>query len=185
VSDLYEPGAFPKALVSEATIKKWRPGGHASIDSLNKIAAGLSARLHWRVEWRDLIQADGAPLSIARRLLVLPLQTAPGYRSDHAVADGFRTSIVSRLTKVRGLELVAPRADSDQVETLASADVALQAVLREQGEQSRLDIDLTEMRTGIILWAESYTFLAADLLLAQTAIATSIADEIRAPLAVR
>jgi hypothetical protein len=57
--DLCEPGKrTTKQLVSMETLRKWRRGRRASIDSLTLVAAELTKHARRSVDWRDLVE-DG------------------------------------------------------------------------------------------------------------------------------
>ena len=109
--DLYEPGTFPRKLISEAALKKWRRGGRARAETLTSIAAALSTWLHFRVEWRDLVQADPIPSPTTPRYVVVSLH-AEGSAPWNGLVASLRNSIVARLSKVSGVRLLAPRARS-------------------------------------------------------------------------
>jgi TolB-like protein len=186
--DLYEPGVVPRQLISEGTLKKWRRGGRGTSESLVKIAEALSDRLRWGLDWRELIQAGIANVSLNRRLAILPFHAATGDRVGGDGAGGFRASILAQLSKLPGLRVIsfptlelvtAPQSDDAEL----VVDVVLSATLRAHGDLARLDVELTDIRTREVLWASSYPFSEADQLRAQTAIAGEVANQIGRTLA--
>lgn len=107
ISDLYEPGVFPVAVVSYAAIKKWRAGGRISIDSLLKLSHAFSKKLHWHVELLDLVRAEPIEATPTLRLAVLPLQNVSA-GPHHDFADGFRATIVAILSKLGVQVMMVP-----------------------------------------------------------------------------
>lgn len=179
--DLYEPGVLPRQLMSEGTFKNLRKGGRASIDMLLRIAEALSGRLHWHVDWRDLIEREFAADSLHHRLAVLSFDPPV---SDADGADGFHASIVAQLLKLRGLRVVSVPAPAATAENVAiEADAMLNGAVRTCGELARLDVAMIDARTREVLWANSYPFAVSDRLRAEAAIAAEVADQIGRALA--
>lgn len=183
--DFYEPGLLPKVVVSEGTIKKWRAGGHASIESLTKVGDILSQRLGWKVSWRELTLTRSAILR-PRRIAVLPFRAErDGSRDDSA--DGFRASILVQLYNIQGLRVrsvagaaVGAEVDGHLVSALRRSGVQaiLGGTVRTHKDAARLDLELADTATRELLWAHSFPFSDEDVLHAQTAIATEVANQI-------
>lgn len=181
VVDLYEPGTLPRRALSEATLKKWRRGGRAKVETLIAVASALSTRLRWRVDWRDIVQSDIEGGSLAGEAI----QIAVGSDQNEdlrQVAEGFRNSVVARLTKIRGLRVLMRPIDCPPPMDLGETATLLQMTLRRCGHQARLDVSLTERDCGLIRWAESYLIGDDDMIRAEAAIAIDIAHQVQVQL---
>ena len=185
IIDLYEPGVVKQQLISEGTLKKWRGGGCGTSESLTRIAAELSTRLRWQLDWRELVDTGSGGVSLNHRLAILPFHATHGDRVGDG-ASGFRASIVAQLSKLQGLRVISVPDSAAAVqagESNLAADVVLNGALRLHDDLARLDVELMDTRTREVLWAHAYPFSEADHLRAETAIAAEVADQIGRALA--
>lgn len=157
------------------------PGGGRSWHWLAAAAilvVGLVAAL-WLIEHRTT--SPRPPASIA----VLPFTSLSDDRGDRYFAEGLAVEIHDALAGVPGLT-VAGRMSADEVrgrnfkEIGRSLGVAtvLDASVRRQGTQLRINARLSDAATGYTLWSRSYDRRLADVFRIQSEIAGEVAGSL-------
>jgi serine/threonine-protein kinase len=121
----------------------------------------------------------------APRLAVLPLATiAPG-DEEVAFADGLTEELISRLSRVRGLEVIARTSVTRlRGSTLGVAEIGrrlraeriLEGSVRRAGDRLRITVQLVDAATEAHLWAEDFDGGVSDVLATQTTIAERVAE---------
>lgn len=131
--------------------------------------------------------AAAAPRSIA----VLPFAIQGDGERDAYFGDGLAQEILSTLTTVEDLRVVARHsafAFRDQRHDLAAirealdVDVVLDGTIRRERDRVRVNVQLVDVANGYNLWAETYDRRLGDTFLLQTEIARAIADRLRVTL---
>lgn len=122
---------------------------------------------------------------------VLPFENIAAEPGEDHFAAGMRAEIMSQLSKVAELRLISGAA----IAALASAPDRLPALVSELnvgsvvegsvrviGQQVRVQVQLTDARTGRTLWSDQYDRDIADAFAVQTEVALRIVRELHATL---
>jgi TolB-like protein/DNA-binding winged helix-turn-helix (wHTH) protein/tetratricopeptide (TPR) repeat protein len=142
------------------------------------LAVGLAVAL-WQIERRVM------PPRPAASIAVLPFTSLSDDRGDLYFAEGLAVEIHDALAGVPGLT-VAGRMSADQArgrdfkeigQSLGVATV-LDASVRRQGPQLRINARLSDAATGYTLWSRSYDRQLADVFRIQTEIAGEVAGSL-------
>lgn len=150
----------------------------ASFSLLLIFALGvLMAGLVMTLDWRSDSQSARPPASIA----VLPFTNLGGADNDYFVA-GLTEEMRSALAGVVGLKVAASittevRRNSPDAKALgAKLGVAtiLEASVRREGNQLRINARLSDTRTGFTLWSESFDRRLLDVFDTQSRIANEV-----------
>jgi serine/threonine-protein kinase len=128
-----------------------------------------------------------------RSLVVLPFTTAGTDEESEAFAIGVHEDVVTQLSKVRALRVLARTSGEEYRNTtkptrqigeeLGVANL-IQGSVRRAGDQVRVNVTLIEAATGQSLWGETYTreWTVEDLFAIQSAIAREVAGALAASL---
>src|SRR5262249_1693035 len=108
---------------------------------------------------------DGAEPTFAGSVVVLPFTCLGGDPDDDYFADGLTDELITALTRVPGLKVVA-RTSSFTFKGRASdirgigatlhVDTAIEGSMRRQGEVLRIHVQLVNVQDGCHLWAAKY-----------------------------
>lgn len=122
---------------------------------------------------------------------VLPFADLSPARDQQYLADGIAEEILSLLSKVTTIRVIARTSsfsfrgqDADVAriaETLGVTHV-LEGSVRREGDRIRVTVRLVDASNGSRLWSDSYDQPAGDLLALETNVAKSVAAELRASL---
>lgn len=154
----------------------------ASFSILLIFALGvLMAGLVMTLDWRSDSHSARPPASIA----VLPFTNLGGADNDYFVA-GLTEEMRSALAGVVGLKVAASittevRRNSPDAKALgAKLGVAtiLEASVRREGNQLRINARLSDTRTGFTLWSESYDRRLLDVFDTQSRIANEVVESL-------
>ncbi len=131
--------------------------------------------------------ADGLVPIHGINIAVLPFaDLSPGYDQGY-LADGLTEELICALTKLPDLHVVSQTStfqykgralDIRQIGHDLRADAALEGSLRKMDAMVRITAQLVDIKTGLILWSESYERLLENLLVVQKDISKSIAQAI-------
>jgi TolB-like protein/tRNA A-37 threonylcarbamoyl transferase component Bud32 len=143
--------------------------------------------------WRtDAAATAGVPATGVRSVAVLPLRNISADQSDQYFADGMTEELTGALAKVAGLS-VAPRSSafafrnvaltSTEVGRRLDVDAIIDGSIQRSGDQLRLRAQLVSVRNDSVLWSESYSRSAADVIAVQEELARAIAEQLELTIA--
>lgn len=117
------------------------------------------------------------------RLAVLPFRYAAEGSLDEVLIDGFADDIISRLSRVQGLEFVSPTSarawmvEPDPLQAAhdrAGVDLVVTGAIRRDGAVLHMTLRLDETSSRTTRWSDSFDLEASDLLGAQLAVAEAV-----------
>ena len=177
-------GASVKESVLGVTVFGRKPGYDSDASSIVRVEfARLRKKLEQyyegegaHEEWRILFPKGsyapqfvrtepGAAPAFAGSVVVLPF-TCPGNDpDDEYFADGLTDELITALTRVPGLKVVARTSSftfkgrANEVRSIGAklhVDSAIEGSIRRQGDLLRIHVQLVNTRDGCYLWAEKY-----------------------------
>ncbi|MEP6809862.1 MAG: protein kinase [Chthoniobacterales bacterium] len=173
------------------TTRIWR-GSRRHPAWLGAAAAGLLLGGIITSQWngRSAI-ASGSALADTS-IAVLPFENFSPDAGDTLVGDVMQDNILTSLAKVSHLRVISrssvrdykpnsPRNLAEIARTLGVRNL-LEGSIHRSGEHFRINARLTDMKTGIQIWAEQFERNPMDIFAAQGEIAQAIADQLRARL---
>ena len=131
------------------------------------------------------------PIAPTRRqtsLAVLPFVDAGSDRDNEHFADGLADELITALSKVPGLRVVArtssfefkgKNADIRNIGAALRVGAVLEGSVRRQGDQIRIHTRLIEVADGCQLWAEKYERRLDDVFAVQDDITRSITEALK------
>jgi len=132
--------------------------------------------------------ATQAPKFPANRIAVLPFASFSPDPNDEYFADGMTEELISTMSKVRGLRVIArtsimgykggQKKVSEVVKELEVGTV-LEGSVRKAGDRLRITAQLIDSQTSDHLWAESYDRKLDDVFAVQSDVAKQVADALR------
>ena len=134
-------------------------------------------------------RATAPPLT---SLAVLPFATVGGDTSDVYFAEGMADEVATALAKVPGLQLagrssaIALRDRQATVQEIGRAlgiGAVIQGTVRRAGDRLRVAAELTDARTGLVVWTDRYERERQDVFAVQDDIANAIVGALRLTLA--
>ena len=144
-------------------------------------AGGLFAYYRW---------ADNAGSSI-KSIAVLPFENRSGNSDTDYLSDGLAESLIYRLSQLPGLK-VSPtnsvlRYKGSQSDVAAIAkelevDAVMSGRLTQLGDDLTIGVELTDVRTRKLIWAEQYSRKMSDLLATQREIAAAVTQKLQLKL---
>ena len=126
-----------------------------------------------------------------RRLVVLPLNSYSPDPNDEYFADGMTEEIITKLSGLRGLRVIARTSSmkykgvKKSVEEIGKElDVGsvLEGSVRKSGQRMRITLQLVDASTEVHLWASSYDRELTDVFSVQTNIAEMVAGALEVKL---
>jgi len=203
-------GASLKESVLGVTVFGRKPGYDSDANSIVRVEfARLRKKLEQYYEreggregWRILfpkgsyapefvrIEPGVAPTFVGS-VVILPF-TCPGSDpDDEYFADGLTDELITALTRVPGLKIVArtssfvfkgSASDIRGIGAKLKVDAAIEGSLRRQGELLRIHVQLVNTRDGCYLWAEKYERHLSGVFQLQEEIARAIVAALRIKL---
>jgi len=149
------------------------------------VACALLAVLLFR---RPATPPTAAPVN---RLAVLPLVNFSGDPKDEYFADGMTEELISSLTTIRELNVIArtsvakfkgTRLDIAEIGQALTVGSVLEGTVRVAGEEARINVSLVEVATQRTLWTKEYTGMIKNVFAVQSAIAASVTDALKVQL---
>ena len=138
------------------------------------------------------VEAHAAEVSSGRHMAVLPLANISPDPSDGYFADGLTEELISALSQVQGLSVIArtsvmpyksaPKSIA-QVGTELDVDTVLEGSVRKAGNRIRITLQLIDVATQRHIWANNYNREIGDVFAVQTDIAERTAEALRLELA--
>jgi TolB-like protein/class 3 adenylate cyclase len=150
------------------------------------IVGGLVGTWAWR-------RAQSPAGQINRRLAVLPFVNLSAAADNEYFADGITEELISRLSRVGGLEVIARtsvasyKGSSKKIaEIAAELDVGtvLEGSVRKAGDQVRVTAQLIDATNQAHLWSQDYDRQLRDIFSVQREIAQHVADALARRLGV-
>jgi TolB-like protein len=125
------------------------------------------------------------------RVAVLPFSNISPDPSDSYFADGLTEELISALSEVRGLRVIARTSVNHYKDTAKSAgqigrelkvSYLLEGSVRKSGNRIRITANLVDTRTQEGLWSEKYDKDFSDVFSIQSGIAASVVDSLKVRL---
>jgi adenylate cyclase len=143
--------------------------------------------------WENFGAAPASPsVTVGRHLAVLPLANISPDPHDDYFADGLTEELISALSQVRDLNVIArtsvmgyktaPRSIA-QVGVDLGVDTVLEGSVRKSGNRIRISLQLINVATQGHIWASSYNREVDDVFTVQADIANRTAQAMRLELA--
>src|SRR5215469_3520141 len=139
---------------------------------LEQYYEGEGARESWRIAFPKGSYAPeftrtepGAAPTFEGSVVILPFTCTGSDPDDEYFADGLTDELITALTRVPGLKIVARTSsfafkgharDIRGIGTKLKVDAAIEGNLRRQGDLMRIHVQLVNTRDGCYLWAEKY-----------------------------
>jgi serine/threonine-protein kinase len=126
-----------------------------------------------------------------RSIAVLSFQNNSSDADTEYLSDGLAESLIYRLSQLPNLK-VSPTSsimrykgkdtDINQIAKELDVDAVMSGRVSQRGDALKIGVELVEVRTGKIIWAEQYERSMSDLLATQREIATTIAQKLELKL---
>jgi adenylate cyclase len=134
--------------------------------------------------------AEGASLPV-NRIAVLPFANISPDPQDEYFADGMTEELISTMSKVSGLKVIARTSVSgykggkkriDEVARELGVSTVLEGSVRKAGDRLRITVQLINAQTSDHLWAESYDRELKDVFEIQSDIAKTVVNSLEVRL---
>ena len=210
IESLEGRGASLKESVLGVTVFGRKPGYDSDANSIVRVEfarlrkkleqyyEGEGAREGWRILFPkgsytpEFIRTEPeATPAFVGSVVILPFTCPGSHPDDEYLADGLTDELITALTRVPGLKIVA-RTSSFAFKGRASdirgigaklkVDAAIEGSLRRQGDLLRIHVQLVNTRDGCYLWAEKYERHLAAVFQLQEEIAAAIVAALRMKL---
>ena len=145
------------------------------------LLGGFIAYRYFRVDASEQISS----------IAVLPFENRSGSSDTDYLSDGLADSLIYRLSQLPNLK-VSPTSsvmrykgkepDVSQIAKDLNVDAVMSGRLVQLGESLNISVQLIDVRTGKLIWAEQYDRRMADLLATQREIATMITQKLQLKL---
>ena len=125
------------------------------------------------------------------RIAVLPLVNISQDSDDDYFTDGMTEELISQLTKISGLSVIArtsvmkyknTKLDIEEIGRELDVGTILEGSVRQASDQARISIQLIDVSTQEHLWAKEYNRELKDIFAIQSDIALRIASELEIQL---
>ena len=123
-----------------------------------------------------------------RRIAVLPLQNISPDAKDEYFADGLTEEMISTMTKIGGLKVIAKtsvtgytRGDKkiDQIARELEVGTVIEGSVRKSENKLRITVQLIDCESSNYLWSESYDRKMEDIFAVQSEISKSVAEALK------
>jgi len=165
---------------------------------LEQYYVGGSAHDTWRIVFPkgsyapEFVQMERmGEAAFARSVVVLPFNCLGGGSDDEYFADGLTDELITALTRLRGLRVVARttsftyKGRTEDIRAIGAAlqvDTAIEGSLRRQDDLLRVHVQVVNVRDGCHIWAGKYERQLARVFQLQEEIATAIVSALRLEL---
>ena len=162
--------------------RRWWPVGVAAVMAV----AALGARVTMR---EGTNEATVTPA--AKSLVVLPFESLGGDTTNAYFGEGMADEVATALAKVPGLQLASrnsanvlrgKRATVQEIGRSLGVGAVLQGSVRRAGGRLRITAELTNAKSGIVMWTDSYERELKDVFAVQDDIAREIVSALRVTL---
>lgn len=187
----YLAGTRSPATETNQNLRKRTPEGGTYRHFL-MIAGGLAiialgyVGARWILTRREAQPAAGSqlpPASPTKSIAVLPLANVNGDPQNEYFSDGMSDEIMSALSKVPGLRVASrtsafafkgKRLDAREIGRRLNVGTLLEGSVRRDGDQLRVNVQLTNVGDNLALWSETYARRMKDVFTVQDSIAQAI-----------
>jgi len=134
-------------------------------------------------EWFDYLSAQREGSAGATSIAVLPFEMLGARKPDNAFNDGLTDELTNSLSQIRGLKVVARRSSysfrdrNDDVPTigrLLNVDAVLEGSVRPDGDNIRINAQLSDVADGYLIWSDAVDVNAGDLYSAQESLVAEV-----------
>jgi DNA-binding winged helix-turn-helix (wHTH) protein/TolB-like protein/cytochrome c-type biogenesis protein CcmH/NrfG len=134
------------------------------------LAAAAAAAYYFAVP-----EAPVAPMALAEPLTVtvMPFEAMGSGQEHDYLARGIGSDLMTDLSRLRGLQLISPSAGK-----AAGAAYVVTGSVQRDGSSLRINVRLTNSRTGQQIWTERYDRPFGDLFALQNEITRSVAEHL-------
>ena len=162
--------------------------GPQNLKNISSPVETYSIILPWSSQTADTVHPTARD---KHRLVVLPLNSFSPDPNDEYFADGMMEEIITRLSGLQGLKVIARtsamkykgvRKSISEIASELNVGSALEGSVRKSGERMRITLQLIDTSTEEHLWANSYDRNLADVFAVQTDIAESVASSLEVKL---
>ena len=131
------------------------------------------------------------PVHSGFRLAVLPLKNISANADDEYFADGMTEELISTLSKIGGLNVIARTSvmkykitnkDISQIGNELMVGTILEGSVRKMENQARIIVTLIDASNQEHIWSEEYTRELKDIFMTQSEIAQKVANELKVRL---
>ena len=165
----------------KSSLKKWVVYGGASVVLLSLVA--------WLIFFKkpDVQQSSHSEY----RLAVLPLKNISLNPNDEYFADGMTEELISTLSKIGGLNVIARTSvmkykittkDISQIGDELMVGTILEGSVRKMENQARITVTLVDASNQEHIWSNEYTKELKDIFMVQSEIAQNVASELKVRL---
>jgi len=125
------------------------------------------------------------------RIAVLPLQNISRETEDEYFADGLTEEIISTMTKIGGLKVIARTSvmgykggekKIDQIARELKVGTVIEGSVRKAGDKVRITVQLIDAESSDYLWSESYDRELKDIFVIQSEISERVAEALKVKL---
>ena len=152
-----------------------------------RVTLGKRSSLGFAVAPSSAARPDGGNPSVA----VLPFSNMSGDPEQEYFADGITEDIITDLSKVSGLSVIArnsvftykgKHADMQEVGRRFNVSAVLEGSVRRAGNRVRINAQLIDSRDGTHLWADRYDRDLTDIFALQDEITKAIVEQLKVRL---
>lgn len=179
----------------EAVVPRAAPGPRAGPRTFVLVLLALAAVLTTYVwsrsgpSWPAATRSAATTIPPSRpawapALVVLPLRALGGDHGETLLAEGLSEELTTRLSRIEGLGVICATSatiaqsrqlDSVQLSEQLKATLALEGSLHETGDQLRVNLRLSELPDGRVIWTQVYDRPVAGFATLQDDVAAEIA----------
>ena len=133
-------------------------------------------------------RSASTPPAPANRLAVLPLVNFSGDSRDEYFADGMTEELISSLSTIRELSVIArtsiakfkgTRLDIAEIGRALNVGSVLEGTIRVAGDQARINVSLVDVASQKTIWSREFTRLIKDVFAVQSTIAQSVTEALK------
>lgn len=141
--------------------------------------------------WTEASSSSSPNKLDMRRIAVLPFASLSPDPNDEYFADGMTEEIISTLSKIGRLKVIARTSvmrykggvkTVDQIGQELMAGTVLEGSVRKAGDRVRITVQLIDSQTNDHLWSESYDRKLNDVFAIQSDISRTVADSLKVKL---
>jgi len=182
-----EERSVPAAAAAPAASGHRRQGHPAMVGTGLAAALVLAGVALWAMTRGTAESGSVEPIE-RNTIAVLPFTDVGGSPDNAYFGEGLADEILSRLSAVEGLHVVARtssfavRASADDVRSIAqrlAVAHVLEGTVRRDGERVRIDVQLIDATRGYRLWSARYDGVIGDIFALQDEIANTIVAKLR------
>ena len=169
----------------------WRSWRSAVVAAGGLVVLGVAALVLWRLfPARDVSEATSGT-TLAPAVAVLPFADMSPERDQEYFADGMAEEIITALSRVEGLRVVARTSafafkgkneDIREIGRQLDVGAVVEGSVRKDGERLRITAQLIRVEDGFHMWAETYDRELDDVFLVQDQIARATVAALKVQL---